>query len=842
MQVMKAISIHITGVVQGVGFRPFVYNLAQEYNLKGWVLNASDGVHIHVEGPEAIVDSFPVIVEKSAPDAARIEHVSVSNTKPESFAEFEIRASAPTAGARTLISPDMATCPACEKELFDPADRRFRYPFINCTDCGPRFTIIKDTPYDRPLTTMDSFKMCAECQAEYEDPRNRRFHAQPDACFVCGPRLHLNVNSSLRKHLISDASDDCTTTSNWEWIPGGVPLHRDHDEEQARSNSIIIEAAEALATEKIVAVKGLGGFQLACNARSSSAVRKLRDRKHRYGKPLAVMFANIEQAERYVYINDQERELLTGRVRPIVLLKRREEVEGIDLAEEVAFGMPEIGVMLPYTGLHHLLLDEFYGPLVMTSGNISEEPIITDNAEALEKLDAIADVFLLHDREIHARYDDSVVRVVDGHVQMVRRARGYAPYPINAPDPHNFSEKIPPTILAVGPEQKNTFTLLDGEYAFVSQHIGDLENTETLDAFEEAETLYERLFRVHPEAVAYDMHPEYLSTKWAKVQEDVATRPIKLVPVQHHHAHIAAVTAEHNHPEPVIGIAFDGTGYGDKSDPKANIWGSEVLIADWTRYVRFAHLRPLPLPGSAGAIKRPARIAVGMLAELGLLEHPGAAALLGRLEDREANTVVAMMRHGLNTPYTTSMGRLFDAVSSLIGIVDNSIFEGSAAVLLEGASDKLDARPTPTRYQFAIHEQTQLATLSTHGLTLDQFEHGFKPSIIDMRPVIVAILDDLANGIDKAEISRRFHSAVITLIGDIATKASRASNIKTVALSGGVMMNRLVLGGSRALLETKGFEVLAPEKLPVNDGSISFGQSIVARERLIEKMETIRCS
>lgn len=833
---MKAISIHITGIVQGVGFRPFVYNLAHEYNIKGWVLNASDGVHIHAEGPESIVDSFPIIVEKSAPEAAVIEHVSVSTTKPESYAEFEIRASAPTAGERTLISPDMATCKTCEKELFDPQDRRFRYPFINCTDCGPRFTIIKDTPYDRPLTTMDQFKMCPECQAEYEDPSNRRFHAQPDACFVCGPRLYLNLSSALRKNLISPNTDDCTTTSNWEWIGRTTPIHRNREEEQARSNSIIIEAAEALTTEKIVAIKGLGGFQLACNARSSIAVRKLRERKHRYGKPLAVMFANIEQAERYVYINDQERELLEGRVRPIVLLKRREEVEGLDLAQEVAYGMPEIGVMLPYTGMHHLLLDEFYGPLVMTSGNLSEEPIITDNSEALEKLDSIADMFLLHDRDIHARYDDSVVRVVDGHTQIVRRARGYAPYPLTAPDPYNFSEKIPPTILAVGPEQKNTFTLLDGEYAFVSQHIGDLENTETLDAFEESETLYERLFRVHPEALAYDLHPEYLSTKWAKVQEDVATRPVKLEGVQHHHAHIAACTAEHNFSEPVIGFAFDGTGYGDKSDPKANIWGSEVLIADWSHYTRFAHLLPLPLPGSAGAIKRPARIAVGMLAELNLLEHPGAAALLGRLEDREANTVTAMMRHGLNTPYTTSMGRLFDAVSSLIGVADNAIFEGSAAVLLEGASDPLAARPTPTRYQFIIHEQSQIATLSTHALDLNQFGHDFKSAIIDPRPLIIAILDDLAMGIDQAEIARRFHSAVITLIGDVATKASRATNIKTIALSGGVFMNRMIFGGARALLETKGFTVLTPEKLPVNDGCISFGQSIVARERLIEKI------
>lgn len=837
MQIMKAIAIHITGVVQGVGFRPFVYNLAHEYNVKGWVLNGSDGVHVHAEGPDSIIDSFPIILEKSAPKAAVIENVAVSSTKAHSYDDFVIRQSAPKEGERTLISPDMATCPECEKELFDPADRRYRYPFINCTDCGPRFTIIKDTPYDRPLTTMDAFKMCPACQEEYEEPSNRRFHAQPDACFVCGPRLYLNLNSEMRKSLSSSRNGEGAPSANWEWMPGIVPRHRNHDEEQARSNSIIIEAAEALTTEKIVAIKGLGGFQLACNARSGPAVRKLRERKHRYGKPFAVMFANIEQAERYVHISEQERELLEGRVRPIVLLKRRHDVEGVNLADEVAAGMPEIGVMLPYTGLHHLLLDEFYGPLVMTSGNISEEPIITDNATALEKLDKVADMFLMHDRDIHARYDDSVVRVVDGHIQMVRRARGYAPYPLTAPDPAHFSEKVPPTILAVGPEQKNTFTLLDGEYAFVSQHIGDLENTETLDAFEEAEGLYERLFRVHPEALAYDLHPEYLSTKWAKVQKDVATRPLKLEGVQHHHAHIVACTAEHNYKEPVIGFAFDGTGYGDKSDPKANIWGSEVLISDWSNYIRFAHLLPLPLPGSAGAIKRPARTAVGMLAELGLLEHPGVKDLMKRLEPREANTVVAMMRNGLNTPYTTSMGRLFDAVSSLIGVADDSIFEGSAAIMLEGASDPLAARPTPTRYQFTIHEQTQLATLHSHALDLHQLENDFKCAIIDPRMLIIAILEDLVTGINKAEIARRFHSAVITLIGDIATKASRATNIKTVALSGGVFMNRMIFGGARALLETKGFNVLTPEKLPVNDGCISFGQAIVAREHLIEKIE-----
>lgn len=831
---MKAIAIHITGVVQGVGFRPYVFNLAHEYNLKGWVLNGSDGVHIHVEGPDSIVNSFPVLLEKNLPVAAAVKDVIVSGADVQNFAEFEIHESAPIEGARTLISPDMATCSNCTHELFNADDRRYRYPFINCTDCGPRFTIIKDTPYDRPLTTMARFDMCDECLAEYRDPSDRRFHAQPDACFVCGPRLYYNTSSATPTFSHNDP--DFTTTTSWEWLPGmkdAVRYHRILADESARSNSIIIEAAEGLHAEKILALKGLGGFQLACNARSEGAVRKLRERKHRYGKPLAVMFANIEQAERYVEISDKERELLEGSIRPIVLLKRKKNLEGLGLADSVALGMPEIGVMLPYTGLHHLLLDVFYGPLVMTSGNISEEPILTDNDEALEKLDLVADMFILHDREIYSRYDDSVVRVTDGHIQIVRRARGYAPFPLTAPDPVQFTESAPPTILAVGPEQKNTFTLLDSEYAFVSQHIGDLENTETLDAFEQTEALYERLFRIHPEAIAYDLHPEYLSTKWAKVQEEVATRRIQLVGVQHHHAHIAAATAQYGFSGKVIGIAFDGTGYGDGSDPKANIWGGEVLIADWAGYTRFAHLQPLPLPGGSGAIKRPARTAVGMLAELDLLHHQGASQLRSRLDDREEATVLAMVRHRLNTPYTTSMGRLFDAVSSLIGITDTAIFEGSPAIMLEAASADINSRATPTRYQFGFREKTPLTTLSTHAESTDQFDKSFSPIIIDPKPLITAILDDINAGIDAAEISRRFHAAVILLVGDIATKAALATNIKTVALSGGVMMNRIIIEGARQLLETKGFTVMVGEELPVNDGCVSFGQAIVAREQLL---------
>lgn len=815
MASMKAINIHVTGVVQGVGFRPFIYNLAKELNLTGWVLNSNDGVHIVVEGPSSLVESFPNLIEKSAPPAAKIDGVSTRYIEEVGYVDFEIRSSQAQGDARTLISPDMATCPKCTAELFDASNRRYRYPFINCTDCGPRFTIIEDIPYDRPLTTMKDFPMCDACAAEYAEPSDRRFHAQPDACFECGPRLYLNAPGP--------GNDDYM---HWMWRAEveTVPRpHRDITEESARSNSIILEAVEALHEDKILAVKGLGGFQLSCSARSENAVRRLRERKHRWGKPLAVMFPNIEQAKRYVDINEEEQALLEGTIRPIVLLRRKEEPDTtLDLAPSIAEGLTEIGVMLPYTPLHHLLLEEFYGPLVMTSGNRSDEPIAIGNAEALQRLDQIADVFLMHDRGIYSRYDDSVVRVVDGQTQIVRRARGYAPFPLKAPTP------VTHPILAVGPEQKNTFTLADGNDAFVSQHIGDLENTETLEAFEETEHLYEHLFRIHPRIIAHDLHPEYLSTKWAKVQEDEAGGSLHLVGVQHHHAHIVAVTAENNFAEPVIGVAFDGTGYGEDG----KIWGGEVLISTWAGYSRFAQLRYLPLPGGAGAVKRPARTALAMLKVMGLLEHPGAVALRSRLEPHEEGTVLAMMEHGLNTPFTSSMGRLFDAVSSLIGVADDAIYEGSPAILLEGVSAPLGEMGVPPHYRFALdpaHRPLE-ALYTSAGLPIP--DYAVAHYVIDPEPLIRAILDDLVADVETAEIARRFHGAVVNMIGDVTTKAARETNIATVALSGGVMMNRLIVGNTTEMLKTKGFTVLNHIDLPVNDGCISFGQAISAHAKL----------
>ena len=878
---MKALKLHITGVVQGVGFRPYVYKLAEELSLHGWVLNASDGVHIRIEGSDALVDAFPQMLESRAEvevPAAAIENVSLCSVPVSNFDSFVIRPSVIDVNERTFISPDIATCSECLHELYLSDDRRYRYPFINCTDCGPRFTIIKDTPYDRPKTTMQAFAMCSDCAAEYNDPTDRRFHAQPDACFACGPRLYFNrplaaATTATAAAAASDAVADSENSNtlkyydHWAWSPREeltqlADTPKNVEKERTRSNAILTEATKALTQGKILALKGLGGFQLACNAQSEIAVSRLRDRKFRWGKPLALMFANIEQAARYVHLSAAERLALESSEKPIVLCRRREVPQGApELALSVAPGLREIGVMLPYTPLHQLLLEEFYGPVVMTSGNISGSPIVTGNAEALEQLSSVADAFLMHDRPIAGRYDDSVIRVIDGHKQMVRRARGYAPMPIRSELPTG-AEKLP-TILAVGSEQKNTFALMEpnapdspaeksavsesskgfgkpttqGSYTFVSQHIGDLENSETLTAFEQTIAQYERLFKLRPQVIAHDLHPEYLSTKWAQVQEEQTAKgkhPIRLIAVQHHHAHVVAAAAEQGVFEPVVGIAFDGTGYG----PDGTIWGGEVLVtgAGNPSFERFAHLRPFALPGGAGAIKRPIRTLYALLAQYDLLEHAGAASIKRRLEDHEGATILAMVEKGLNTPMTSSMGRLFDAVAALLGIADEASFEGSPAMMLEAMSSELDAKPTPPRYRFGMRPGpgAGMASVSEEYSA----EHSFSSVIIDPEPVIRALLDDLEtmeepeSELTTAELSRRFHDAVVTMIGDISTKAARQRDLDTVALSGGVFMNRLIMSGARQILEAKGLRVCAGEQLPVNDGCISFGQAIIAHTKL----------
>ncbi len=786
---MKALALHVTGIVQGVGFRPFVYNLAIEQGLTGWVLNSSDGVHCVVEGAAATVEAFPVLLEQRAPAMAVIEAVSFHEVPVEGFAAFEIRESAAQAGAMTLISPDIATCPECAAELFDPADRRYGYPFINCTNCGPRFTIIDDVPYDRPMTTMRDFPMCPECAAEYGDPSDRRFHAQPDACFICGPRLYLNAPG---------------VDADWQWGPqrdASPRPHRDRDAESVRSAAIVAETARRLIAGEIVALKGLGGFHLACDATNARAVGTLRERKRRWGKPLAIMVRDLATAGAYCHLNAEEEALVAGTVRPVVLLRRldRPATAAADsartLADGVADGLAEIGVMLPYTPLHHLLLAAVDRPLVMTSGNRSEEPIATGNAEALERLGDIADALLLHDREIHSRYDDSVVRVVGGIVEPVRRARGYAPHPV--PLPFTAHEHI----LAAGPEQKNTFCLLKDDYAFVSQHIGDMENAETLQSFEDTLALYEHLFRVTPTVVAHDLHPEYLSTKWALGLD------LPKIGVQHHHAHIASVTGEHGITEKVAGIAFDGTGYGEDG----HIWGGEVLLADWAGYERFAHLRYVPMPGGAGAIRRPARMALGTLSALGLLEHPGAAPLRSRLASGEEKTLLTMIERGVNSPLTSSMGRLFDTVAALTGVADDARYEGEAAILLEAAADT----GAEGAYEFALVPPT---------------EPGM-PLIIDAGTALAALLDDIADEIPTGVISMRFHRAVMGCIVSVGKAAAERAGTRHVALAGGVFMNRIVLGGAFEQLTAQGLAPLTHRKLPMNDAAVSFGQAVVAWAR-----------
>jgi hydrogenase maturation protein HypF len=778
--VTAAARIQVAGVVQGVGFRPFVYTLARSRCLFGWVNNTSEGVTIVVEGDPEAVAAFPDEVWRLAPPMAVVQSVSAAAVEPEGFISFEIRESE-ASGDLTLVSPDIATCPACLAELRDPADRRHGYAFTNCTNCGPRFTIVESLPYDRPATSMKSFQMCPECGAEYVDPSDRRFHAQPNACHVCGPRLYLNGG---------DAPADLT------WSPGQsmTPLpDRARDGEAARSADVLARAAAMLLEGRILAIKGLGGFHVACDATNEAAVSALRERKRRWGKPLAVMLPTVEAVSRFCEIGDEERSLLEGTKRPIVLLRllRGNAPVADALAPSVAPGLAELGVMLPYTPLHHLLMDAVAGrPLVMTSGNLSDEPIAIDNAEALTRLAPIADAFLLHDREIRQRYDDSVVRVVAGTTELVRRSRGYAPFPIPLP----FETDV--HILAAGPEQKSTFCLARGTHAFVSQHIGDMENAETLEAYERTLALYEEMFRVRPALVAYDLHPEYLSTKFA------LSLGLPAVGVQHHHAHIASVTAEHGISEKVVGIAYDGTGYGTDG----TIWGGEVLLADWAGFERVAHLRPVPMPGGAAAIRRPARMASGLLSGLdeGLFDHPGASILRESLTNSEQATLRAMADQGLNSPLTSSMGRLFDAVAALAGVRADALYEGQAAIELEALAD----RGETGAYRFSLA--------------------GDSPIVIDPEPMVRALLDDLAAGASAPTVSARFHNAVVAVTVEVASRACAQSGARHVALVGGVFMNRILLAGVRAGLTAAGLVPLVHRDLPTNDGDVSYGQAVVA--------------
>lgn len=812
---MRHVHIHVTGIVQGVGMRPFVYREAMAHGICGWVLNAGDGVHIEAHALAGALDAFVAALSEHAPAAALVERVDIADLEPGGWSAadeqgFRIVASQDQTAHTTLVSPDIATCDDCLRELFDPADRRYHYPFINCTNCGPRFTIIRSLPYDRAATSMNCFPMCPECAAEYADPLDRRFHAQPDACFDCGPHI-------TWREAGEDAASPAVGTT------------------RETSDAIIDRCVELLACGSIVAIKGLGGFHLACDASNEQAVAELRRRKRRSNKPLAVMARDLADAERLCHVNDVERGLLAGSIRPIVLLRRRAVCESggspnaLALAPSVAHDLPELGIMLPYTPLQHLLLAAAVArgmhALVMTSGNLSEEPIETDDDLAWEHLVAvgIADALLGNDRAILSRYDDSVVRVVDGTVMPVRRARGYAPQPLPLP----ALDGAPSCVLACGPQQKATIALTregtNGEATcFVSQHIGDVENGETFDAWNAARTRLEDLFDLAPAALACDLHPSYLSGQWAREQARKCNLP--LVEVQHHHAHIASVMAEAiaagqlTTDTPVLGIAFDGTGAGTDG----TIWGGEFLVSSLDGFERTAHLLTWALPGGAASVRDARRNAFALLSELGLLEHPGAAQLLDSLDEQTRSVTATMIERGINSPRTSSMGRLFDAAAAILGICDKATYEGEPAIELEAAAWRAfsseSACPTGNMASFSVIESSRPDDCH----------------VLNSRPLFEALLEGIRTGVPAGKLALDFHATIARASARIASEICVREDLDTVALSGGVFMNRLLLRLLTHELKDAGLAVLAPHAVPVNDGCIAYGQAAIARARLAQ--------
>lgn len=819
---MRHAHIHVTGIVQGVGMRPFVYREAMTHGICGWVLNAGDGVHIEAHAPADALDAFAAALSEHAPAAARVERVEVVDLAANGWDTanergFRIIASQDQTAHTTLISPDIATCDDCLRELFDPADRRYHYPFINCTNCGPRFTIIRSLPYDRAATSMDRFPMCPACAAEYADPLDRRFHAQPDACFDCGPHITWREADRGIAPAVVNATPAVGST-------------------RETSDAIIERCIELLASGGIVAIKGLGGFHLACDATNEQAVCELRRRKRRSNKPLAVMVRDLADAERLCHIDGIERDLLAGSVRPIVLLRRRaagsdahSSPNALELAPSVAHDLPELGVMLPYTPLQHLLLaaTAAHGmhAIVMTSGNLSEEPIETDDALAWEHLVAagIADALLGNDRAILSRYDDSVVRVVDGDVMPVRRARGYAPQPLSLP----ALDGTTPCVLACGPQQKATIALTrmdsDGHTTcFVSQHIGDVENGGTFDAWNAARTRLEDLFDLAPAALACDVHPSYLSSQWAR--EQAREHNLPLVEVQHHHAHIASVMAEAiaagqlTTDARVLGIAFDGTGAGTDGA----IWGGEFLVAGLGGFERAAHLRTWALPGGAASVRDARRNAFALLSELGLLEHPGAARLLDSLDEQTRSVTATMIERGINSPRTSSMGRLFDAAAAILGICDKATYEGEPAIELEAAAwhafSSESACPTGNMASFSVTESSR-----------PDDRH-----VLNSRPLFEALLEGIRTGVPAGKLALGFHIAITHATTHVACEICEREGLDTVALSGGVFMNRLLLQLLTRELKSAGLTVLVPHTVPVNDGCIAYGQAAVASARLAQ--------
>lgn len=773
--------ILVQGIVQGVGFRPFVYGLAMRLGLSGFVLNDSNGVTIEIEGAGRELDEFQRALCAETPPLARIDSVVSEQLMPRHEHTFTIEHSQQGSERRTLISPDTSTCDDCLRELFTPTDRRYGYPFINCTNCGPRFTIVLDVPYDRDKTTMRVFPMCPDCQAEYSDPLNRRFHAQPNACPVCGPHVSLQ-----------------------NWSTEQPP------DNSARDAELITLAARRLAAGAILAIKGLGGYHLACDALNAEAVQCLRQRKHREAKPFALMVPDLATARLLCHVSEAEAALLQSRQRPIVLL---DQLATCSVAPAVAPNHTTLGIMLPYTPLHHLLLHAFADitkgqrppVLVMTSGNLSEEPIAYKDDDARQRLASIADGMLTHNRAIHMRCDDSVLRVAAGQTQFLRRSRGYAPEPIS------LAFELPEPLLACGGHLKNTFCLGKGRQAFVSHHIGDLENLATLTSFQEGIVHFQRLFDIFPTAVAYDLHPEYLATKYA-----LDTSIPHKIGVQHHHAHIASVLAEHGISGPVIGVAADGTGYGTDGA----VWGGEIMIADLANFKRVAHLAYVPLPGGEQAIHQPWRMAAAYLAhtygdEFLSLDIP----FVQQLNRAKWHTLSQMIARNLNCPPTSSLGRLFDAIAALLGLRSEVQYEGQAAIELEtlavGASFMTPScQPSST---------TPSITIPT--------KHDI-PMILDVTPLIRAIVSDIQQRVPLPQIAARFHHALAELLAQTCLGIREQSGLNEVALSGGVFQNRLLLEQLHKRLEQMAFRVYLNRRVPPNDGGLSLGQLAVAGKTL----------
>ena len=796
--------ISANGVVQGVGFRPYIYNLATRFSLSGFVQNDSSGVFIDVEGCDSSVDEFLTCLAKSPPPHAIIEDIHYTTLPPKGYKDFIIEESAIKETNTTMICADISTCPDCLKELFDTMDRRYRYPFINCTNCGPRFTIVKDIPYDRKNTTMSDFRMCHDCSSEYHDPQSRRFHAQPNACPVCGPQLMLLNNEGFTVQTQDPISTVCTL----------------------------------LQDRKIVAVKGLGGYHIACDALNSNAVSLLRKRKYREDKPFAVMMDTIDTIKHFCYINAMEEALLLSTKKPIVLLKKKSNCTvphdvsvhpppltpptrgggktfppprwgrpggGAELLpHDIAPDNLYLGVMLPYTPLHHIIIKESGLSLVMTSGNVSDEPIAYKDNEALERLKGIADYFLVHDREIFMRCDDSVVKVVEDKETIIRRSRGYAPFPVR------LQYAFPKPVLACGAFLKNTFCLARGNHAFLSHHIGDLENTETMNSYETAIEHYKRLFSIEPEVIAYDLHPEHLSTKYALAQKDTISK----IGVQHHHAHIVSCMAENNINHKVIGVAFDGLGYGDDG----NFWGGEFLVADLSGYERAGHLDYVPMPGGEQAIKEPWRMAISYLYHM-----YGTDIHLLRLFDtqkfmKERNDtleiLLKMLSRKINSPLTSSMGRLFDGVASLLDLQHSVNYEGQAAVKLESIVDECETG----HYSF--------------GINANAGRRCNVPFIIQWQPVIKKIIEDMHHKTASPTISARFHNSIVEIVLQVCTMLRDSKGIDDVVLSGGVFQNKFLFSRLVKKLKLQGFTVYSHKEVPCNDGGISLGQAVIAGERL----------